>query len=148
MLRSKLLKANSDIKKIIEHVQNIDNKVSYKGFRPLIWGLCGTMILTYLNKDRLNNLVTTKAKNLTQETIEDEKVKLKAQEMLTQIITSQETKQALYQVFQDLFNDPKSQESLAVFLKDSATKTMNDNEFKKTTSSYCWQIIKSIFTPF
>ena len=139
---AELLKNNEDLKKIMERVQHIDEKVSYKGYRPLRWFICISTLTLYGYKDTISNLISNKAKNLTQETIEDEKVKRKAQEMLNQLLTSEETKQALYNTFQNLFDDPKSQESLSVFLKDSATKTMEDKNLKKTASSYCWDIIK------
>lgn len=139
---SELLKNNEDLKKIISHVKHIDEKVSYKGYRPLRYALGTSAILLYVNREKISNIVSNKAKNLTQETIEDDVVKLKAQETITQLVNSEETKKAVYDMFQSLFDDPKVQESLSVFLKEAAIKTMNDDEFKKTTNSFCWDTIK------
>jgi len=140
-----LLRNNKDLKKIISRVNHIDKLVTYKGYHPLryVFGVFGvSTVLLYVNREKIGDIVSNKAKNITQETIEDEKVKLKARELLNQVLTSEETKQALYETFQSLFNDPKSQGSLSVFLKDSVNLTMNDLEFKKELTNYSWSVIK------
>jgi hypothetical protein len=140
----KIIKASlvNDSKEFIERVKHIDEKVSYKGYRLLRWFSGISIIVAYTNKDNINKLINNKAKNITQETITDEKVILKAQEMLNKILTSDETKKALQDTFNDLFNDSKSQEMMSSFTKASLIKTMDDKTFQNTISNYVWITLK------
>jgi len=137
-----------EVSKVIERIKHIDEKLSYRGHRPLRWVTGFSVvasILTYANRDLINDLINNKAKNITHETIEDIQTKLKLQQMLNELITSKETKDKLQTAFQDLFDDPKSQDSLAEFLSKSSAKTMANTELKKEASTYLWNVIKGIF---
>jgi hypothetical protein len=141
---AELLKNNNTLQEIISHVRHIDERVSYKGYKPLRWGLGISGVSLFVYKDRINNMIRSRAKNLTHETIEDEKTKQKLQELFVQIINSPETKDALYTTFKDLFEAKESQESLAIFLKDSSIKAMNDKELRQSTVNYCWTVAKNM----